>query len=99
MAMALEGLAQLLRDDGICPTGFRIRDFGIRNVLFVPDDGEGTEVFLSIRKHALHTFADSEKWWRFSVWTCCEKQWTEHSMGLIALESERGMAGWTKSGD
>lgn len=91
MAMALEGLFQLLEANGSCPTGFTIRDLGIRKALFVPEDGEGTEVFLSLRKHALHTFGDSQNWWRFSIWTRSEKLWTEHSTGLIAPESEKGI--------
>ncbi|KAE9963242.1 hypothetical protein BLS_009498 [Venturia inaequalis] len=88
LAMALEGMSQIFQQSRIDNSGFTIREFGIKNALFIPEDAENVETFLSIRKHALHTFADSGKWWRFTVWSC-STQWVEHSTGLVALRSEK----------
>ena len=89
LAMAIEGLSQLLEANKVTAKGIRIRNFGIRAAIFVPEDRDGIEIMLSMRQLPLHTFTNSKEWWEFHIWSY-SKQWTEHSSGVIGPETDDG---------
>ena len=87
--MAIEGMSRLMEINGIVPKGIRIRNFGIKAAVFIPEDRDGVEIMLSMRQLPLHTFANSKDWWEFHIWSY-SKQWTEHSSGIIGPECNDG---------
>ena len=86
--MAMEAVAQIHETAGNLQsiTGFRLRDITIKTALVIPNDDDGVEVLLNMRKMGLD---DAQEWYGFSVKSINNGVWTEHSSGLIAALTQQ----------
>jgi len=82
--MAIEAATQVHQaaDSSQLITGFRLRDISIKTALVIPEDDDGVEVLLNLRKVGVD---GGNEWYGFSVKSISNGAWTEHSSGVIAV--------------
>jgi len=82
--MAVEAVTQIHEESGedqqIC--GYKLRELLIGTALVIPDNDDGIEVLLSMRKISTE---NGQSWYAFSVKSVENGNWKEHSSGVITV--------------
>ncbi|KAI5203359.1 putative polyketide synthase [Aureobasidium subglaciale] len=88
ICMAIEGLNQLVQNDGSNATGFNLKDIDIKLGLVVPEEG-GVE--LKLHMSGLPEKNMCEKgWYQFHIFSLNNAGfWAEHCSGMIAAQLEQ----------
>ena len=81
--MAVEAITQIQEEnkDSRVISGFKLRDLSIKTALVIPDNDDGIEVVINMRKIGSE---DGLVWYGFSVKSVDQDNWLEHSAGKIA---------------
>ncbi|KAI5219448.1 putative polyketide synthase [Aureobasidium subglaciale] len=88
ICMAIEGLNQLVQNDGKNATGFNLMDIDIKLGLVVPEEG-GVELKLHLRELPEKNMCE-KGWYQFHIFSLNNGGfWAEHCSGMIAAELEQ----------
>ncbi|KAL9116631.1 MAG: hypothetical protein Q9187_006844, partial [Circinaria calcarea] len=86
LAMAIEGLYQVEELDHSAPLSITLHQVHLSNILILPDDSNGIEVFLQIEPVKISSITSSILWWRFEITSNFAGTATTHANGLIAVD-------------